>query len=456
MLGRCLHAGEMTPRLRRRVRRILAGMALVALVLRLLFGVLWAKPVSYMLNGDAVSYQAMAVNLCLGRGISETSPEISPAQPSSSRVPLYPIFQASIYCVFGVNHVLLRIAQAILGTIACLLIYRLGVLAWNWQVGLTAAGFAAIYQPFIHYYYYGGPGSLFPEYFLSFVLVCFGLAFLAALRSHRAWWWPASGALLGLAALTRPEVAPFLIFALLLIVWHEAPRYKAALLHGGLVAAAMLVVLSPWMVRNYYVHGRFVALATMGGRNFYLGNNAGGRGHIGEDLTPADELRLGALPEAQRDREYYRLGVEFWRRHPGSLPKLFAKKLLTLMAVYNEDVRVLFNAFYSFMLPFALLGVLLALRRGRANTLPLLFVALLVHYLVIAMLFFGEPRYRYGIEAFLILLAAYAGWVVAERLPRRVVATGIGLWVVVNALGYLYWEDLFPALRGVAKAIGLG
>jgi hypothetical protein len=215
-------------------------------------------------------------------------------------------------------------------------------------------------------------------------------------------------------------------------------------------------VLSPWIVRNYYVHGRFVALATMGGRNFYLGNNTGVRGHIGEDLTPADKLRLGALPESQRDREYYRLGVEFWRRHPGSLPKLFTKKLLTLMAVYNEDVRVLFNAFYSFMLPFALLGVLLALRRGRANTLPLLFVALLVHDLVIAMLFFGEPRYRYGVEAFMILLAAYAGWTLKEKLPQRLFATGVGLWVVVNALGYFYWEDLFPTVRGVAKLIGLG
>lgn len=438
----------------RALRWMLGGLVSLALVLRLLFGVLWAKPVSYLLHGDAVTYQNMAVNLCLGRGISDTPPNVSPAVPTSQRVPFFPLFLASIYCVFGVNHVPLRIAQALLGTVACLLIYRLGALAWNRKTGVAAASFAAIYQPFIQYYYYGGPGTLFPASFFSFLLVCLACALLAAMRTGRAALWLASGVLLGLSSLTRPEIAPFLVLVGVLAVWHEAPAWRRGFAHAGLVAVAMALVLLPWVVRNYAIHGRFVALSTMGGMNFYLGNNERARGHIGEDIPEAEQKMLADLTEAQRDRVYYRMGLEFWRRHPERLGKLFAKKGLTFLSFYNEDRQVYFNAFYSFMLPFAVLGVLLVVRQSSRNILPLVFVAFLVHYLLISMLFFGEPRYRYAIESFLILLAAYAGWFLGEKVPKGVLVPTVGIWTVLNLLGYFYWEELFPKLRDVGRLIG--
>ena len=67
------------------------------------------------------------------------------------RPPLYGLFLAGMYRTFGHNLVLVRIVQAIMGTITCYLIYVLGSKMGEVVIGLFAAGLFAIYPLFVFF-----------------------------------------------------------------------------------------------------------------------------------------------------------------------------------------------------------------------------------------------------------------------------------------------------------------
>jgi hypothetical protein len=48
---------------------------------------------------------------------------------------------------------------------------------------------------------------------------------------------------------------------------------KVYIMDGALMLAIMLVVLSPWIIRNYAVTGRFILIDTNGPINFYIAHN---------------------------------------------------------------------------------------------------------------------------------------------------------------------------------------
>src|SRR5712692_9980896 len=69
---------------------------------------------------DEIRYTAPAVNMLAGRGFS---PDVSePYLPSEHTMPLYPLFIAAVYAVFGEHNSAVRIAQSAIDVITCLLV----------------------------------------------------------------------------------------------------------------------------------------------------------------------------------------------------------------------------------------------------------------------------------------------------------------------------------------------
>jgi 4-amino-4-deoxy-L-arabinose transferase-like glycosyltransferase len=82
----------------------------------------------------------------------------------------------------------------------------------------------------------------------------------------------ATGVLLGLAALTRSVVwLSFPCVAVWLLLTWKAP-WPRRLLAPATVCLAFAATLAPWAIRNTRLEGTFVAVDTMGGRNFMMGN----------------------------------------------------------------------------------------------------------------------------------------------------------------------------------------
>ena len=69
---------------------------------------------------DEIRYTAPAINMLAGRGFSSDQSE--PILPSEHTVPVYPLFIAAVYSIFGQHNSAVRVAQSAIDLITCLLV----------------------------------------------------------------------------------------------------------------------------------------------------------------------------------------------------------------------------------------------------------------------------------------------------------------------------------------------
>jgi 4-amino-4-deoxy-L-arabinose transferase-like glycosyltransferase len=228
---------------------------LLALTLRVVLAVRFP-----LAAGDETRYTVPAVNMLAGHGFS--SDVSAPYLPTEHAVPLYPIFVAAVYSIFGERNLAVRIAQSVLDLLTCVLVAFVAFnLAPNSLRKIAAISALLIY----------GCLSWFTvnwtRYILSETLVLF-LTSLAvavsilALRRNR-WLWPAVGAICGLALLTRADsVLLVFAFVLFLVLQIARQRSSASLANLFMFCLAIPLVLAPWIIRNYVALDKFQPLAS--------------------------------------------------------------------------------------------------------------------------------------------------------------------------------------------------
>lgn len=196
---------------------------------------------------DSERYETLAVNL-LHEHVYSASPA-PPYTPEIQRTPLFPTFLALVYGLFGRSELAVRLANAILGTLSCLLIYRLSRRLFDEATALIAALLCSLY-PFTIYYV----GVVGMETFLALLMVVATCAFVRSFQDDRLGSFMLSGALVGLINLCRPFMLFFPFFFLGAIVL----RYREGRAVGKRFLAfliPLLLVAGPWYVRNYVLFG---------------------------------------------------------------------------------------------------------------------------------------------------------------------------------------------------------
>lgn len=232
---------------------------LVAFVSRLALVIWFPLPA-----GDESRYTTPAINMLAGFAFS--SDVKPPILPSDHTVPLYPLFIAGVYAVFGEHNVAVRIAQSVIDLITCLLV---AFVSFN-LVGPYYRGPAAM-SSLIIYSCLSWFTLFWTRYILTETLAIF-LTMLAVTMSIIAlrngpWRWLLVGAICGLAILTRADsVLLVLAFCLFLTVQVARRRSSTSLVRLLLFCSAIPLIVAPWIVRNYLVLGKFQPLASEFGR----------------------------------------------------------------------------------------------------------------------------------------------------------------------------------------------
>ncbi|HEX7294915.1 MAG TPA: glycosyltransferase family 39 protein [Pyrinomonadaceae bacterium] len=156
---------------------------------------------------------------------------------------------AAIYSVTGDRSATsVQRVQWVIDSFAVLLIVAIGVVAYNWTIGIIAGIFAAL-SPLLSFYS-ATPGVDVPTNWLVLTAV---LLLLLARQRKSAWYAVAAGGLLGLSCWFR--VNPVLMF----VVWGAALYFlvtasrKHRLRLALLVAVSSLLVISPVIARNLIV-----------------------------------------------------------------------------------------------------------------------------------------------------------------------------------------------------------
>jgi len=229
---------------------------------------------------DGRVYAQMARNLLEQHVYSHAAQP--PYQPSLIRLPGYSIFLAALYAAFGHgNNTAVRIAQALLDTVTCLLV---AIVAWYWQPDERrkhASSFAAltlaVICPFTTIYVATVLtetwASLFAVALCLLVTMAFRNALTASGFKRSLCWWTAAGLVGGTSVFFRPDSGLFVAAVGLTLVIsglfgqreRQARPWLARLLtvvtQGAVLSVAFAIVLVPWTVRNWRQFHLFQPLA---------------------------------------------------------------------------------------------------------------------------------------------------------------------------------------------------
>jgi 4-amino-4-deoxy-L-arabinose transferase-like glycosyltransferase len=302
-------------------------------------------------GADSLAYGAIAKSLYTDGTYGP--PEM---QNSSDWSPGAPLLYAGVYyATGGVREGAPRLVEALAGALAIVVVFALGRRLGRAlgdptdgaAAGLLAALGVAVYPAFIY-----DAGRLMTEPLAELLLPSALLAFLVAL-DHRDWWrWALAGALIGLTAMFRPEyLAIGIVLAVLagILVW-RGTRRAPGLLAAGCFAAALVLVIAPWTIRNFIVLDRFEPLATGGGKALYIGTNLPADGdhfatkrilyrefhphtRLSDDainVKPMEPLLnrvAGRYPNLPRDTALGKIGKQNLRRYLSNRPVDFVEML---------------------------------------------------------------------------------------------------------------------------------
>jgi len=343
------------------------------------------------------------------------------------RAPFYPYFLAVLYKIFGHHLFLIRLIQHLIGSFSVLLLFLVAKKIFDRQVAVLASIIAATYWIFIYYE---------AELLLDFLLVFWGLLLiwflLKAYENLKSSTWFFSGVILGLFAITRPNILiflPFLLLWMILALRKQNSVLKISLFYGWILIG-MILIIFPITLRNFLVGKDPVLIASQGGINFYIGNSPKSDGmsaimpELGDDWEYSDcqfiaekTLERKLKPSEVSDF-YYKKGWNFIFREPAESIPLLLKKLYLFLNKFeiSNNQNIDFSKQYSvlsrilplgfwFIGPLAFLGIFLSLKRGPQNSLILLFI---FSYMLSVIMFFVNSRFRLPVLPFLIILAGFA------------------------------------------------
>jgi len=223
------------------------------------------------LKSDDGEFDITACNILSGHGISGS--RVPPYEATNVRMPLYPIFLASIYSIFGHNYNAVFIIQILISTLTALLVYFIAFKSFaSHQRQRQIASLSYILVLFCPVLWFFAR-VLFSETLTTFWVTLSVLFIILALKKSSYWLFFSSGLTMALALLTRPAVALLPIFFIFLIILTKEKRDKFPSLAKKCIICMFGVMLLwlPWIIGNYVIYDDFVPLTGgVGGSYLYM------------------------------------------------------------------------------------------------------------------------------------------------------------------------------------------
>ena len=354
-------------------------------------------------RADAKQYDNIAVNIISGNGFSEATD--GSGVPTARRTPGYPLFLAAIYAIFGHSYIAVKIAQAFLGAVFCIVVFAIVNIVYNEKrISLIASFITAVYKPFVSgLHYYGGPSYILSEYLYILMLGSAALAVCILIKKENILSSITAGICIGSAILTRPEAVLFPVILIFYLFYISQLSIKRLIKKYLALYLIIFLTLSPWVLRNYVAMNRLIPLSTLGGYAFWQGNNSmtNGSWAYPEDH---DEIRdkTKRMSEYEANKIYFGCAITELKNNPKMIPRLLIRKLLVHWAPFEEGFKI-FNPYYAVIFLLGSIGIIFFRKKYTMENILIIF---LLTTSSAALIIYGDPRYRYPYEAFLIIFSA--------------------------------------------------
>jgi 4-amino-4-deoxy-L-arabinose transferase-like glycosyltransferase len=353
----------------------------------------------------------IARSIASGQGFS--SPTDLSTGPSAWAPPVYPYILAAVFKVFGIysnaSGWIILAFNSVFSALTCVTLYRIGERMYGASVGRATAWTWALF-PYAIYW----PVRVVWETSLTAFLLSAAIWISVAIdaESGRSRNWIVFGLLWGVIALTNTSVLALLPFCLLWLLYNSSNR-RRQLMNIVLCLVAAAVVVTPWLIRNFEVFGKFVFIRDNLPLEMHMANNDRYTGlwtrteHPGNDPEAMRRFQeLGELRFMQEKRDQFH---EFLHEHPGDFLSFTLQRAAYFWIgtpqsaiVGPYDLIIARHTAFLMMAALAFAGLWLTVSRRKKGGF-LLACALLIYplpyYLVNPF-----PRYKHAIEPEMVLL----------------------------------------------------
>jgi len=324
---------------------------IIAIVARL--GILLAFPSVFAFSNEgaeihgSVAYDEYAQNL-LATGVYGREAGV----PDSILPPLYSYVLAGLYALFGRNYIAVGVFHTLLDVLSIALLYDIARRlfrqqltddsTWGEWIGALSGLCFALYP----YLIFQNLTLIDTPLWITILHLFVWLMILLREQEtlNRRTWWIAilGGVVLGVSALARALLPPL---AVLIVLWYLFRlSLKQTILRLLPVAIVSVLVLIPWMIRGYGIHGGFVAVALNSGENVYQGNNP----QTVPYFRAGYDVQWSTPPENMPDTDdryiinnaLMQEGLRYLRDNPDKIPELL---LVKFQVYWNVQVTPLKN-----------------------------------------------------------------------------------------------------------------
>ena len=454
---------------------------MTALALRLLFVMINDPiPEPSQVNLDDVDFNYLGMKFAIGEGLTDKY-----GDPTTTRFPLYPVFLGIVYFIFGWHSGIVFVIQAVIGAFTPIIVYFIAKEFFEHKISLIASLIAAIYPSYIVY-----SGRLMTE---NLFLPELALLMLLVIRMRRDFSIVnavSAGAVLGLACLTRGVVVPMiLLFPVYALLAGGRKEIVSRLKNTVLMMAALGVVMTPWVVRNYLQFHRIMLTSSSGGPvmwmsfaylpvgNFFELDRAYAYvDSVGRDRAKLEEFHRILVEDNYFGMHGVREGLKSFfpdREFPASeadLNKMMMDEVKSMIKAHRGllvvktvkeflrfwhflDDRGGYVVSYGVMLPFFIWGLWL-LKRKLWEYAPLL--AFFLYTWGMETAFMSAARYRMPFEIVMIVIGAYGIYRIFQD-SKNIAVPVVIFGVVLSGNVYLNFNVsvLRNAIRNAATSIGI-
>jgi 4-amino-4-deoxy-L-arabinose transferase-like glycosyltransferase len=381
-------------------------------------------------------YDLIASNLIEGNGY-RFFPDTA---ETTIRTPGFVLALAGIFLAFGKSLAAVKAFNLVLSTITAWLVYRLGL-------RITGSATVAVVASLLYFLY---PGTILAdsrgglETLFTFSIVLFMLLLYRALESKKTTDYAAAGICFGAMMLVKssPGLFPAALLIYLFAVRPNGGTVKLELAKFAVLVAAAFLVISPWVIRNAELTGRFMPTMSVGGKAAFEGlyvvkNQHRGKEHfellweaVGQQFEIAKSMGLRFSDKEPFFPQFYSTGDELrfydrlgdlveddFRQHPGVLLHAIGYNAVAFWVQGRTERATFFNIILS--APFLLLGIIglgLSIRR-KYPVVP--FVLFIGTFYIAHLPILGAARYYIPLVPLISIFAAIALTGLGEALYQK-------------------------------------
>lgn len=257
------------------MRRICFWMVIVALCIRLAVMVfLYPERLNPARDHWRFAGETGRIARSIAQGKGFSSPFFAETGPTASLAPVFPDLLAGVFKILGVYTKASALAilsfDCLLAALTCIPVFLIARRTFDDRAALWAGWTWAFFPYSINF-----AANFIWDTTLTVLLMA--ILFLVVLKlesAPRLWPWFGFGAFVGFAALTNPVTLAPMPFLTLWLLYRHWRRGKRWFVPGAAALLGVIIVVSPWFVRNYRVFDRFIPFRSGFWLEVYCGNNA--------------------------------------------------------------------------------------------------------------------------------------------------------------------------------------